>query len=88
MERDCLAKTFLAKEFRNYLICTSIIFFVDHMAIKYIVNKAELSGRLTRWLLILEAFDYSVEYESRRMHLQADHLSRLSEEVETSLIDD
>ena len=36
--------------------------FVDHIAIKYLVNKAELSGRLARWVLLLSEFDYTVEY--------------------------
>ena len=58
------------------------------MAIKYFVNKAELSARLGRWVLLLEEFDYTVEYKPGRMHLQADHLSRLSEEVGKSPVDD
>ena len=61
---------------------------VDYMTIKYLVNKAKLSGRLARWVLLLEEFDYTMEYKPGKMHLQADHLSRLSEEVGTSPIDD
>ena len=79
---------FSVKKFRHYLICNPVVFFVDHMAIKYLVNKAELSGRLARWVLLLEEFDYTVEYKPGRLHLQADHLSRLSDEVGTSPIDD
>ena len=63
-------------------MCNLIVFFVDHMAIKYLVNKAELSGRLARWVLLLEEFDYTVEYKPGRMHLQADHLTRSSEKWE------
>ena len=43
---------------------------------------------LARWVLLLEEFDYTVEYKPRRMHLRADHLSRLSKEMGTSPIDD
>ena len=39
-------------------------------------------------VLLLEKFDYTVEYKSRCMHLQADHLSRLSEDMGTTPIDD
>ena len=39
-------------------------------------------------MLLLEEFDYTVEYKPGRLHLQADHLSRLSDEVGTSPIDD
>lgn len=87
-ERECLAMVLLVKKFRHYLICNPVVFFVDHMAIKYLVNKAELSGRLARWVLLLEEFDYTVKYKHGRMHLQADHMSRLSEDVGTSPIDD
>ena len=37
---------------------------------------------------MLEEFDYTVEYKSCRMHLQAYHLSRLSEEMGDSPVDD
>ena len=63
-------------------------FFVDYMAIKFLVNKAELNERLARWVLLLEVFDYIVEYKPGRIHLQTDHLSRLSEEMGASPIDD
>ena len=87
-ERECLATVFSVKKFRHYLICNPVVFFVDHMAIKYLVNKPELSGRLARWVLLLEEFNYTVEYKHGRMHLQADHLSRLSENMGTHPIDD
>ena len=87
-ERECLAMVFSVKKFRHYLICNPVVFFVDHMAIKFLVNKAELSGRLARWVLLLEEFDYTVEYKPGRMHLQADHLSRISDEVGSCPIDD
>ena len=87
-ERECLAMVFLVKKFRHYLICNPIVIFVDHIAIKYFVNKAEVSGRLARWILLLEEFDNIVEYKLGRMHLQANHLSKLSEDMETSSIDD
>ena len=87
-ERECLAMVFSIKKFRHYLICISVVFFIDHMAIKYLVNKAKLSGRLARWVLLLEEFDYTVEYRLGRLHLQANQLSKLSEEIGTSPIDD
>jgi hypothetical protein len=49
-ERECRAMVFSVKKFRHYLMCDPVVFFEDHMAIKYLVNKAELSERLTRWV--------------------------------------
>ena len=64
-----------------------VIFFVDHMALRYLVNKPDLSGRLACWILLLTEFDYTVQYKLGKMHLQADHLSRLSTEVGTKEVD-
>ena len=77
---------FSVKKFRHYLLCKPVVFFVDHMTIKYLVNKTEQSGRLARWLLLLEEFDYTVEHKPGHMHLQVDHLSRLSERMAESPI--
>ena len=87
-EREYLAMLFSVKIFCNYPMCNPVVFFVGHMTIKYLIYKAELSERLARWVLLLEEFDYMVEYKPGRMHLQADHLSRLSEEMSKSLMDD
>jgi hypothetical protein len=87
-ERECLAMVFSVKKYRHYLLLNPVIFFVDHMAIKYLVNKPELSGRLARWVLLLEEFDYTVEYKPGKMHKQADHLSRLSTELDDEPIND
>ena len=87
-EREALAMVFSVKKFRHYLLMNKVIFFVDHMALRYLVNKPDLSGRLARWILLLTEFDYSVQFKPGKMHLQADHLSRLSEEMGTEEIDD
>ena len=52
------------------------------MAIKYLINEPELNKKLARWVLLLD------EYKSYRMYLQADQLSRLSEDMRTHPIDD
>jgi len=58
------------------------------MSIKYLVNKTKLNKRLARWILLLKEFDYTVEYKSDRMHLQVDHLSRLSKVIGISPLND
>jgi hypothetical protein len=65
-----------------------VVFFVDHMAIRYLVNKPELSGRLAHWVLLLTEFDYTVQYKPGKKHLQVDHLSRISTELSSTDIDD
>ena len=65
-----------------------VIFFVNDMALRYLVNKPDLSGRLARWILLLTEFDYTVQYKPGKMNLQADHLSRLSTETGIEEMDD
>ena len=45
------------KKFRHYLLLNPVVFYVDHMALRYLVNKPDLSGRIARWVLLLEEFD-------------------------------
>ena len=66
-ERECLAMVFSVKKFCHYLMYNPVDFFVDHMAIRYLVNKAELTGKIARWVLLLEEFDYTVEFKPGRM---------------------
>ena len=87
-EREALAMVFLVKKYRHYLLMNKVIFFVDHMALRYLVNKPDLSGRLACWILLLTEFDYTVQYKPGKMNLQADHLSRLSTETGTEEMDD
>lgn len=51
-KRECLAMVSSVKKFCHYLVCNPVVFFVNHIAIKYLINKAELSERLARWLSI------------------------------------
>ncbi len=62
-KQECLAMVFSVKKFRHYLLMNPIMFFVDHMALRYIVNKPDLSGQLARWVLLLTKFDYIVKYK-------------------------
>jgi hypothetical protein len=87
-ESECLAMIFSIKKYRHYLLLNLVVFFVDHMAIRYLVNKPELSGRLARWVLLLMEFDYTVQYKPGKQHLQADHLSQLSTELNPTDIND
>ncbi len=87
-ERECLAMVFSVKKFQHYLLLNHVVFFVDHMALRYLVNKPDLSGRLACWILLLEEFDYTVEYKLGRMHKQADHLSRISKDLGSLPLED
>jgi hypothetical protein len=39
-------------KFRHYLLGNQFIFYVNHMAFVYLVNKPQVFGTITRWLLL------------------------------------
>ena len=50
-EREGLAMVYALQKFRHYLLGASFKMFTNHSALKYLVNKPVLGGRICRWLL-------------------------------------
>ena len=46
-KREGLAMVYVVKKFRHYLLAKQFIFFVDHQALLYLVNKPCATGRIT-----------------------------------------
>ena len=76
-EREALGMIFAVQKFRHYLLGYPFTFYVDHDALKYLINKPDLSGRLARWVLLLQEFNFTVVVRPGKSHGNADHLSRL-----------
>ena len=51
-EREGLAMVYALQKFRHYLLGGHFKMFIDHSALKYLVNKPVLGGRISRWLLL------------------------------------
>ena len=47
-EHEALQMIFAVQKFRHYLLDYPFTFYVDHDALKYLINKPDLSGRLAR----------------------------------------
>ena len=75
-EIEALAMVYAVNKFRHYLLGNRFIFYVDHLALQYLVNKPQVSGRLARWLLLFLEFDFKVIYKLGKTHGVADALSR------------
>ncbi len=50
-------------------------FYVNHMALMYLVNKPQVYGKLAKWLLLFLEYDFEIVYKPGRSHLMADTLS-------------
>ena len=53
-EREALGMIYSVQKFRHYLLGYPFVFHVDHDALKYMINKPQLSGRIARWVLLLQ----------------------------------
>ena len=62
--------------------------FTKHFALKYLVNKPVLGGRICRWLLLFQEYDFEIVVKSGRMNKGPDHLSRLEYGEEPTNLED
>jgi len=60
-EREALGMIFSVQKFRHYLLGYKFTFHVDHHVLKYVVNKPKLSGRIARWVLLLQEFNFTIQ---------------------------
>jgi hypothetical protein len=69
-------------KFRHYLLGKRFTFHVDHSALVYLVSKASLTGKLARWAVLLQEYEFNIVHRPGAQHAVADYLSHL-ESVET-----
>ncbi len=72
IERKALIMVFVLHKFRHYLLGIKFFFYVDHMALVYLVNKPQVSGKIARWLLLFLEYDFIVVYKLSRIHVVVD----------------
>ena len=75
-------------KFRHYLLGGTFKFFTDLSALKYLVNKPVLEGRICRWLLLFQEFTFEVIVKPRILNVGPDHLSRLENGENGGSLDD
>jgi Uri superfamily endonuclease len=68
--------------FRHYMLSNRFTFFVDHMALIYLINKPHVFSKLARWLLLFLEYDFKIVYKPGRSHIMANVLSTLPNHIE------
>ena len=76
-EREGLAMVYALQKFRHYLLGAQFKMFIEHSMLKYLVNKPVLGGRICRWLLLFQEYDFEIIIKPRSLNVAPDHLSRL-----------
>jgi hypothetical protein len=76
------------QKFHHYLLGGNFTMFTDHSALKYLVNKPVLGGRISKWLLLFQEYEFEIIVNPGRMKKSLDHLSRLEHGEETTSLED
>jgi hypothetical protein len=87
-EREGLAMVYALQKFRHYLLGGYFKMFIDHSTLKYLVNKPVLGGRICRWILLFQEYDFKIMVKPGRMNKGPDHLSRLEHGEEPTNMED
>ncbi len=64
-------------KFHHYLLGNKSIFHVDHMALLFLIQKPQVLGRISRWLLLLLEYDFTVICKLGKVRFVVDALSRM-----------
>ena len=67
-KRQGLSMVYVIKKFKHYLLANKFVFFVDHQALLYLVNKPCSIRRIVKWFLILLEFDFTVMVKKGNTH--------------------
>ena len=76
MEKECLAIVETIKHFSVYLTGVPFTVVTDHSCLRYLNQMRDTGGRLTRWALVLQLYNYVVHHRPGGENANADGLSR------------
>ena len=59
-KRETLGMVYSVTKYRHYLLGPKFLFHVDHSTLIYLMSKASLTGKIARWTLLLQEFDFDI----------------------------
>lgn len=76
VEKECLAVVESIKAFKHYLIGRHFTVQTDHRALQWLEKMKDSYPRLTRWTILLQPYDFTIQYRPGTTNKNADGLSR------------
>ena len=76
--KELMAVVAALKQFRPYIHGQRFRVRTDHAALRYCYRAQNLNGQQTRWLDLLDEYNFQIEYRAGSKHQNADALSRRS----------
>ena len=86
-EKEALAVLQGIRQFDPYLRHSKFKIITDHSSLIWLFSHKQPTGRLARWIMALQQYDYTVEYRAGRAHNNADTVSRRSYDPTTETME-
>lgn len=84
-ERECLAVLSSIEKFRPYIEGVKFTVITDHASLLWLQNLKDPTGRVGRWALKLQAYDFDLIHRKGKFMIVADALSRAVETLDVQL---
>ena len=75
-EIECLAAVLAVDKFRPYVELHPFTIITDHSSLKWLMSQKDLSGRLARWSLSLQKYEFDIQHRKGHLNVVPDTLSR------------
>lgn len=84
--REGLGVIWAIKKFHVYLYGRKFTVITDHKPLTHLFDVKDATGRLYRWSIKLQEYDFQIVYKPGRSHINADILSRIPENILSAAI--
>ena len=74
---ESLVVVWAVRHFRQYLMGSPFTLYTDHRALKWMMSTSELTGRLARWSLMLQEYEFKIIHRPGVDNAVADCCSRM-----------
>ena len=76
-DKEALAIIEGFRKFHTYLYGNHTTVITDHQALEHVYKNPKLTGRIARWNILLQNYDYTIKYKKGKLNSNADAISRL-----------
>ena len=73
---ECLAVVWATNHFWEYLFGNSFTLITEHEPLRWLMTTQKLTGKMARWSLLLQEYDFTVQHRAGVDNTNADCLSR------------